>query len=80
MIEAFKNCFQQRLIFYGAPVFHHDLAKFFYNRVVCSDKRSGFPKTRPRTPIILDFVTSWLKGTREIRINLKMSPIIKNNN
>ena len=36
-----------------------------------------FPKTRPRTPIILDFGTSWLEGTREIRINLKMSPIIK---
>jgi len=34
-----KNCFQQRLIFYGTPVFHHDFVKFLYCRVVCSDKR-----------------------------------------
>ena len=32
---SFENCFQQRLIFYESPVFHHDLFKFLYRRVVC---------------------------------------------
>ena len=37
--RLFKNCFQQRLIFYETPVFHHDFVKFLYCRVVCGDKR-----------------------------------------
>ena len=37
--RLFKNCLQQRLIFYGTPVFRHDFLKFLYRRVVCSDKR-----------------------------------------
>jgi len=28
--RLFKNCFQQRLIFYGTPVFHHYFVKIFY--------------------------------------------------
>ena len=37
--RIFKSCFQHRLVFYETPVFHHDLLKFLYRRVVGSDKR-----------------------------------------
>ena len=37
--RIFKDSFQQRLVFYETPVFHHDLFKFLYRRVVCRDKR-----------------------------------------
>ena len=37
--RIFRNCFQQRMVFYETPVFHHDLFNFLCRRVVCSNKR-----------------------------------------
>ena len=52
--------FQQRLVFFETPVFHHDLFNFVYHRVVCSDKRQWFLCSFMFLPFKSRL--SWVKG------------------